>query len=44
MHNGIDLKAHYEDVHAVMDGYVTEAGWDSEAEGIILRLDIPIHL
>ena len=26
MHNGIDLKANYEDVHAVLDGIITEAG------------------
>ncbi|WP_374364027.1 M23 family metallopeptidase [Cloacibacterium sp.] len=38
MHNGIDLKAHYEDVHAVMDGYVTEAGWDSGGGGNYIKI------
>lgn len=38
MHNGIDLKAHYEDVYSVMDGYVTEAGWDSGGGGNYIKV------
>jgi murein DD-endopeptidase MepM/ murein hydrolase activator NlpD len=33
MHNGIDLKASYENVYSVMDGIVTATGWDSKGGG-----------
>ncbi|WP_144282567.1 M23 family metallopeptidase [Chryseobacterium echinoideorum] len=38
MHNGIDLKANYEDVHAVLDGIITEAGWDSKGGGKFIKI------
>lgn len=38
MHNGIDLKANYEDVHAVLDGIITEAGWDSKGGGNYVKI------
>ena len=38
MHNGIDLKANYEDVHAVLDGIITEAGWDSKGGGNFIKI------
>lgn len=38
MHNGIDLKAHYEDVHSIMDGYITEAGWDQKGGGNYIKI------
>jgi len=38
MHNGIDLKANYEDVHAVLDGIITEAGWDSKGGGNFINI------
>lgn len=33
MHNGADLKASYENVHAVLDGVVTASGWDLKGGG-----------
>jgi murein DD-endopeptidase MepM/ murein hydrolase activator NlpD len=38
MHNGIDLKANYEDVHAVLDGIITEAGWDTKGGGNYIKI------
>jgi murein DD-endopeptidase MepM/ murein hydrolase activator NlpD len=38
MHNGIDLKANYEDVHAVLDGIITETGWDSKGGGNYIKI------
>jgi Membrane proteins related to metalloendopeptidases len=38
MHSGIDLKANYEDVHAVLDGIITEAGWDSKGGGNYVKI------
>ena len=38
MHYGIDLKANYEDVHAVLDGIITEAGWDSKGGGNFIKI------
>ena len=38
MHNGIDLKANYEDVYAVLDGIITEAGWDSKGGGNYIKI------
>lgn len=38
MHNGIDLKAYYENVYAVMDGVVTAVGWDSRGGGNYIKI------
>ena len=38
MHNGIDLKANYEDIYAVLDGIITEAGWDSKGGGNYIKI------
>ena len=38
-HNGIDLAAHYENVHAVMDGIVTETGWDNKGGGNYIKIN-----
>jgi len=38
MHNGIDLKAYYENVYAVMDGIVTETGWDPRGGGHFIKV------
>lgn len=38
MHNGIDLKAGYENVYSVMDGVITSAGWDSKGGGNFIKV------
>ena len=38
MHSGIDLKAYYENVYAIMDGIVTAAGWDSKGGGNFIKI------
>ncbi len=38
MHNGIDMKADHEDVYAVLDGIVTESGWDSKGGGNYIKI------
>ncbi|MFC4686958.1 M23 family metallopeptidase [Epilithonimonas pallida] len=38
MHNGIDLKANYENVYAVMDGMVTATGWDPKGGGNYIKV------
>lgn len=38
MHSGIDLKAYYENVHSVMDGIVTAAGWDPRGGGNYIKI------
>lgn len=38
MHNGIDLGANYENVFAVLDGVVTEAGWDNKGGGNYIKV------
>ena len=38
MHNGADLRANYEKVYAVLDGIVTEAGWDSRGGGNYIKI------
>ncbi|CAI8877730.1 M23 family metallopeptidase [Chryseobacterium sp. IT-36CA2] len=38
MHSGIDLKAYYENVYAVMDGVVTAVGWDSRGGGNYIKI------
>jgi murein DD-endopeptidase MepM/ murein hydrolase activator NlpD len=34
----LTLKAHYENVYAVMDGMVTETGWDSKGGGNFIKV------
>jgi murein DD-endopeptidase MepM/ murein hydrolase activator NlpD len=36
-HNGIDLAANYENVYSVLDGIVTETGWDNKVVEIISK-------
>ena len=38
MHSGIDLKAYYENVYAVMDGIVTAVGWDKRGGGNYIKI------
>ncbi|WP_278379765.1 MULTISPECIES: M23 family metallopeptidase [Weeksellaceae] len=38
MHGGIDLKAHYENIYAVMDGVVTASGWDPGGGGNYIKI------
>ncbi|MCY1661084.1 M23 family metallopeptidase [Chryseobacterium sp. SL1] len=38
MHSGIDLKAYYENVYAVMDGVVTAVGWDPHGGGNYIKI------
>ena len=38
-HNGIDLKAHYENVYSVMDGIVTASGWDPKGGGNYIKIN-----
>jgi murein DD-endopeptidase MepM/ murein hydrolase activator NlpD len=38
MHSGIDLKAYYENIYAVMDGIVTAVGWDSHGGGNYIKI------
>lgn len=37
-HNGIDIKARYENVFAVMDGIITESGWDTKGGGNYIKV------
>ncbi|MCQ4139525.1 M23 family metallopeptidase [Chryseobacterium sp. EO14] len=37
-HNGIDLKANYENVYSVLDGIVTQTGWDSKGGGNYIKI------
>lgn len=39
LHNGIDLKANYENVYAVLDGIVTATGWDSKGGGNFIKIN-----
>lgn len=38
MHNGIDLGANYEKVYAVLDGVISEAGWDYNGGGNYIKI------
>lgn len=38
-HNGIDLKANYENVYSVLDGIVTASGWDSKGGGNFIKIN-----
>ncbi|WP_235696133.1 M23 family metallopeptidase [Epilithonimonas caeni] len=37
-HNGIDLKANYENVYSVMDGIVSAVGWDPKGGGNFIKI------
>jgi murein DD-endopeptidase MepM/ murein hydrolase activator NlpD len=37
-HNGVDLAAHYENVYSVLDGIVTETGWDNNGGGNYIKI------
>ena len=37
-HNGIDMKANYENVYSVLDGIVTETGWDNKGAGNYIKI------
>ena len=37
-HNGIDLAANYENVYSVLDGIVTEIGWDNNGGGNYIKV------
>lgn len=37
-HNGIDLIANYENVYSVLDGKVTETGWDNNGGGNYIKI------
>ena len=37
-HNGIDLAANYENVYSVLDGVVTETGWDNNGGGNYIKI------
>lgn len=38
MHNGIDLRANYQEVYSVLDGVVTASGWDNKGGGVFLKI------
>ena len=38
MHNGIDLKAYYQPVYAVLDGVISGVGWDAKGGGIYIKV------
>lgn len=38
-HNGIDLAAYYENVYSVLDGVVTETGWDKKGGGNYIKIN-----
>ena len=38
MHNGTDFKANFENVYSVMDGIITDAGWDSKGGGNYIKI------
>lgn len=37
-HNGIDIKASFENVYAVMDGIVSDVGWDYKGGGNFIKI------
>ncbi|MDO5608851.1 MAG: M23 family metallopeptidase [Capnocytophaga sp.] len=41
MHNGIDIKAHYEFVYSVLGGKVSSTGWDTNGGGIFIKIVHP---
>lgn len=38
LHNGVDFKANYENVYAILDGSVIESGWDSKGGGNYIKI------
>lgn len=38
MHYGVDFRANYENVYAVLDGVVVESGWDSKGGGNYIKI------
>ncbi len=38
-HNGIDLAANYENVYSVLDGILTETGWDNNGGGNYIKVN-----
>jgi murein DD-endopeptidase MepM/ murein hydrolase activator NlpD len=38
MHNGADLKANYENVYSVLDGVVSDEGWDYKGGGNYIKI------
>ena len=38
MHNGIDLRAYYQPVYAVLDGVISGVGWDTKGGGIYIKV------
>lgn len=38
MHNGIDIQANYENVYSVLDGIVTETGFDTKGGGNYIKI------
>lgn len=38
MHNGIDLRAYYQPVYAVLDGVISGVGWDAKGGGIYIKV------
>ena len=38
MHNGIDLRANYQHIYAVLDGVIIGVGWDSKGGGVYIKV------
>lgn len=38
MHNGVDIGANYQKVYSVLDGIISEAGWDSKGGGNYIKV------
>ena len=38
MHNGIDLRAYYQPIYAVLDGEISGVGWDAKGGGIYIKV------
>lgn len=38
MHNGVDFKAHYENVFSVLDGVISEVGFDNKGGGLFIKV------
>lgn len=38
MHNGIDLRANYQHIYAVLDGVISAVGWDSKGGGVYIKV------
>ncbi|SDE00126.1 M23 family metallopeptidase [Riemerella columbipharyngis] len=42
LHNGVDLKANFQNVYAVLNGFVTKAGWDTKGGGNYIVINHPM--